>query len=140
MDSNFSQFTGIDWGISFDRISAEWDEHKCQKYCLNIKQQYAKQTKAWTDDLHSEWLTRNYLAVKMILSASVMLSTYEYCQDRNVRIVQPYLLYYATLSCCRAVHFTMPNFHLQDSDLYAMTHKKIINVTAEHLDSHPRRL
>jgi hypothetical protein len=134
MNPNFSQFTGIDWGISFDHISAEWDEQRCLEYCLNIKHKYAKQTKVWTDDLHSEWLTRNYLAVKMILSASVMLTTFEYCRANNVRIVQPYLLYYATLSCCRAVHFTLPDFKLQDTDLYAMTHKKIINVTSDHLE------
>ena len=101
MDSNFSQFTGIDYGISYEHISLEWDEETCRQYCSRIKEQYAKQTKSWTDDLHSEWLTRNYLAVKMILAASVMLTSFEYCRKKNVHIVQPYLLYYSTLSCCR---------------------------------------
>jgi hypothetical protein len=77
-----------------------------QQYCQGIKRKYAKLTTPWTDDLHSEWVTRNYLAVKMILSALVMLTTFEYCREKNVRIVQPYLLYYAAISCCRAVHFT----------------------------------
>ncbi len=136
MDSHFSKYTGIDWGIDFPQISDEWDEAKCQQYCQGIKRKYARLTTAWTDDLHSEWVTRNYLAVKMILSASVMLTTFEYCRKKNVRIVQPYLLYYAAISCCRAVHFTSPDFQLQHTDLYAMTHQKIINVTGDHLKRH----
>jgi len=72
----------------------------------------------------------------MILSASVMLTSLEYCREKNVRIVQPYLLYYAAISCCRAVHFTSPDFQLQNTDLYAMTHQKIINVTGDHLQRH----
>jgi hypothetical protein len=99
-----------------------------------MRREFAALTKTWSDDLHSEWMTRNYLAVKMLLSASVMLTTFEYCREKNVRIVQPYLLYYATLSCCRAVHFTSPYFQLQNTDLYAMTHRKIINVTGDHLE------
>ena len=135
MDSDFSAYTGIGWGIPFIKISSEWDEDKCSKYCSRMREKFAGLTKAWSDDLHSEWLTRNYLAVKMILSASVMLTSFEYCSEKNLRIVQPYLLYYAVLSCCRAVHFTSPNFHLQNTDLYAMTHQKIINATGEHLES-----
>lgn len=135
MDANFSKFTGIDWGISYEHISPEWDEKTCRQYCCRIKEQYAKHTKAWSDDLHSEWLTRNYLAVKMILAASVMLTSFEYCRGKNVRIVQPYLLYYATLSCCRAVIFTRPDFQLKSNDFYQMNHSKIINVIGGHLDA-----
>jgi hypothetical protein len=134
MDSDFSKYTGIGWGIPFHEISSEWDEPKCQDYCSTMRRKFAAYTKAWNNDLHSEWLTRNYLAVKMILSASVMLTSFEYCREKNVRIVQHYLLYYAALSCCRAVHFTSPDFKLQNTDLYAMTHQKIINVTGDHLE------
>lgn len=74
-------------------ISSEWDEEDCRRYCSRTKEAYAKYTKAWSAHLNSEWLTRNYLAVKMILSATVMLTSFQYCQRKNVRIVQPYLLY-----------------------------------------------
>ena len=176
MDPDFSKFTGIGWGISFNHISKNWDDQMCQDYCQNIKRKYSKLTKAWSDDLYSEWLTRNYLAVKMILSASVMLTSFEYCREKNVRIVQPYLLYYATLSCCRAVIFTMPDHQLipaknlpaiatesrwsfsrlrqimrklrlklrpakptgaeepKYTDLYEMTHSKIINIVGEYME------
>ncbi|MEI6074441.1 MAG: hypothetical protein WCS94_02630 [Verrucomicrobiota bacterium] len=134
MNSDFSKYTGIGHGISFEHISNEWDEEKCQEFCSNLKQKYAEQTKAWTDDLHSEWLTRNYLAVKMILSASVMLTSFEYCREKNVRIVQPYLLYYAALSCCRAVIFTRPDFRLNGVDFYQMNHSKVLNVIGRHIE------
>lgn len=136
MSPDFSKFTGLDWGISFRKISSEWDESKCREYCSGMRQKFAEFTKSWTDDFHSEWITRNYLAVKMLLSASVMLTSFEFCREKNVRIVQPYLLYYAALSCCRAVHFTSPQFQLRNSDLYAMKHQKIINVTGDHLERH----
>ena len=119
--------------MEYVEIPALWDEAECRDYCLRTKEAYAPYTKSWSDDYNSEWLTRNYLAVKMIMSATVMLTSFEYCLKRNVRIVQPYLLYYATLSCCRALSFTRPQIKLDSHDFYQMTHSKIINITAGHL-------
>src|ERR1035437_1105073 len=132
MSPDFSPFTGIGHGIEYVHISSEWDKEDCRRYCSRTKEAYAKYTKAWSDHHNSEWLTRNYLAVKMILSATVMLTSFEYCQRKSVRIVQPYLLYYAALSCCRALSFTRPDVQLQNSDLYQMNHSKIINVIGQH--------
>jgi hypothetical protein len=135
MNPDFSKHTCIDYGISFEHISLEWDEEDCRRYCSRMKEQYAKYSKVWTDDLNSEWLTRNYLAVKMVLAATVMLTYFDYCSRKNVRIVQPYLLYYAALSCCRAVIFTRPDFTIQSKDFYEMSHSKIINILGAHLIS-----
>jgi hypothetical protein len=135
MYSDFSKFTGLEFGMEYLLTAAKWDEEDCKRYCSRTKEAFAAYTKAWTDHHNSEWITKNYLALKMILSASVMLTSFEYCQRKNVRIVQPYLLYYATLSCCRAVCFTRPDSQLQSPDFYQMSHSKIINVTSQHLDA-----
>jgi hypothetical protein len=135
MNPNFSTYTGIGHGIDYEHMSLEWDEETCRRYCFRMKEQYAKLSKAWSDDLNSEWLTRNYLAVKRILAATVMLTSFDYCSRKNVRIVQPYLLYYAALSCCRALIFTRPDFQIQTNDFYEMSHTKIINILESHLAS-----
>src|SRR5581483_6287919 len=120
MNSDFSNFTGIAWGISYRQIPQFWNDADCQRYCARLKEKFAVNTKAWTDDLHSEWMTRNYLALKMILSASIMLTSFRFCSEKNIRIVEPYLLYYASLSCCRAVILTSPDHDFNKPDFHEM--------------------
>ncbi|WP_085333408.1 hypothetical protein [Clostridium sporogenes] len=77
--------------------------------------------------LNSEWVVRHYLATKMILSATVMLSSLDYCIDKNVRISVPYLSYYSILTCCCAVIFTLPDVKWNNDTFIQMNHSKIAN-------------
>ncbi|VIF60151.1 Uncharacterised protein [Clostridioides difficile] len=83
--------------------------------------------KKMNNELNSEWTVRHYLAAKMILSATVMISSLEYCIEKNVKMSIPYLSYYAILTCCRAVIFTMPDIKWKNDSFLQMTHTKIIN-------------
>ncbi|ENZ9523013.1 TPA: hypothetical protein ACKOLD_003671 [Clostridioides difficile] len=83
--------------------------------------------KKMNSELNSEWTVRHYLAAKMILSATVMISSLEYCIEKNVKMSIPYLSYYAILTCCRAVVFTMPDIKWKNDSFLQMTHTKIIN-------------
>ncbi|MFR9070804.1 MAG: hypothetical protein ACLVIU_10630 [Paraclostridium sp.] len=85
--------------------------------------------------LNSEWVVRHYLATKMILSATVMLSSLEYCIEKNVKISIPYLSYYSILTCCRAVIFTLPNISWNNGkdSIMEMKHSKIINIIKDCL-------
>ena len=58
--------------------------------------------KKMTSKLNSEWITRNYLSVKMILSATTMLTSLEYAIEKNLQVTVPYLSYYSLITCCRA--------------------------------------
>lgn len=81
--------------------------------------------KSMTRELNSEWITRHYLATKMILSASVMLTSLDYAIRKNLKISVPYLSYYAILTCCRAVIFTLPEI-AWGQQLIKMRHDKIL--------------
>lgn len=85
--------------------------------------------KNMNSELNSEWVVRHYLATKMILSATVMLSSLEYCIEKNVRMSIPYLSYYSILTCCRAVVFTLPNISWKNGkdSIMEMNHSKTIN-------------
>lgn len=81
--------------------------------------------KKMNSELNSEWIVRHYLATKMILSATVMLSSLDYCIEHNVKISVPYLSYYAVLTCCRAVVFTLPDVKWNNNSFLEMNHSKI---------------
>ena len=59
-----------------------------------------------------------------------MLSSAEYAESKNLRIVKPYLMYYPLLSCARAVVFTNPHQEWSD-DLITMNHSKTINIIGD---------
>lgn len=54
---------------------AEEDNEKLKQ---RLQDRYRKITDIWGKELNSEWILRHYLAVKMIMSASLMLSSMEY--------------------------------------------------------------
>ena len=99
---------------------------------------YGAVTRVWSKDLNSVWLARHYLAIKMILASSVMLTSLEYASKKNLRIVEPYLIYYSLLNCCRALTFTQNEQCWRDGGLMNMTHQKIINVAVDAIKKFSR--
>ena len=79
---------------------------------------------------NTQWIIRTYLASKMILASTVMLTSAEYAESKNLRIVTPYLMYYPLLSCARAVVFTNPRYEWNE-ELVTMNHSKIISVVGD---------
>ena len=117
----------------FDEV---FTKSEIEKNYEALNQKFAYLAKNWSDILNSQWVLRDYLAVKMILSSSVMLSSVVYANQKNLRIVEPYLLYYSLLNCSRAVIFTSPNVDWNNEELFSMTHKKTINVVGDIISSY----
>lgn len=69
----------------------------------------------------------------MILASSVLLTSAQYAKHKNLRIVEPYLLYYPLLSCAR----TNPYIEWND-DLPSMTHSKTINIIGDIVANYDR--
>ncbi|CEO25185.1 hypothetical protein [Paraclostridium sordellii] len=116
---------------NFDYYNLEnlFDESEINKYSKWVYSRFNSVCKKNMDSqLNSEWIVRHYLATKMILSATVMLSSLEYCLEQNVRISVPYLSYYSILTCCRAVVFTLPNISWENGkdSIMEMNHSKTI--------------
>lgn len=67
----------------------------------------------------------------MIYSASIMVSSLRYAEDKNINIVKPYLSYYAVLTCCRALLFVLPNQQWKESGFIDARHTKIANIVRD---------
>ncbi|TAN68470.1 hypothetical protein WS9_005850 [Paraclostridium sordellii 8483] len=120
--------TIIEDNFNYYKLEDLFDESEINKYSNWIYSRFNSICKKNMDSkLNSEWIVRHYLATKMILSATVMLSSLEYCLEQNVRISVPYLSYYSILTCCRAVTFTLPDVSWNNGNIIEMKHNKIIN-------------
>lgn len=122
---------GQDWWYKFTQIPIKCDEVSVTKYCQSLNNQYAKVTARWNEELNSEWISRIYFAVKMVLSSSVMALSLEHARKSNLRIVESYLEYYMSLNCLRAIMLTLPSQKWADGELMESTHTKTINVAID---------
>jgi len=127
------KFKDFDDYFSYDYLECEFSEDELDKNLKSNHLLFTKIAKNWNHDHNSEWIVRNYLAVKMILASSVMLTSARYADDQNLKIVRPYLNYYALLNCCRAIIYTSPIVEFNNGDLFQMTHKKTINIVGDIL-------
>jgi hypothetical protein len=128
---NVYEHTKIQTGFEYYYIYDHIEEAELKRYCERLSTSCSVLTKTWSTELNSVWLARHYLAIKMLLSSSVMFTSLEYATEKNLRIVEPYLLYYALLNCCRALTFTLPEQEWKNGGLLNMTHQKIINVAVD---------
>jgi hypothetical protein len=95
------EITKCDYGFPYSKLVKWFTKDEISKYCNSFRQQCSKITKFWKNKTNAEWSMRYYFAVKMILSASIMISSADYSRTKNIRITEPYLYYYSILSCCR---------------------------------------
>jgi len=112
-------------------LHIHFDTEPFDTYRQSLYNQYLKITKHWNDELNTAWIARHYQASKMILSATLMLNSAQYAEESNLKVVEPYLYYYAILSCARALILTNPNLTWSDGSILNFTHKKTINITVD---------
>ncbi len=127
------KYSDQEWWYDFRTLPTFFKEDNVRKFNQGLNQQYAVITKSWNDDINSEWICRNYMALKMILSASVMLESLDYAEDHNLRVVESYLEYYSVLNSLRSIVFTSPNLEWRAGELIKLNHGKIINVASDIL-------
>jgi hypothetical protein len=117
--------------FEYSNIDLKFTEKEISKNVESLRKEFARLTKNWTEELNSQWVARDYIAVKMILSSSVLLSSVEFANEKNLRIVEPYLTYYSLLNCSRAVVLTSPFIEWNNGEIFSMTHQKTINVVGD---------
>lgn len=127
------KFAGRDWYYDFRELNNRFDEKICQKVAENLLQRYSKLTKEWSEGRNSEWLCRTYLSAKMIMTATLQLNALEYSNEKNVRLVVPYLAYYSILSLVRAIVYMLPEIEWNDGKLVSISHHKAINLAFNHI-------
>lgn len=126
----------IDDDFDYKNIYDFFSEKQLEVYKNWIYSRHHKNiNNSMTIKLNSEWITRNYLSSKMILSASVMLTSLEYAIEKNLKMTVPYLQYYSLITCCRAFLYANPyNEWKENSDFLNMSHSKMINLTKDYLN------
>jgi hypothetical protein len=121
----------IDDYFKYQNLESEFSVFEINKNIESLEKECVKLTKEWNDQLNSEWVARDYVAVKMIFSSSLLLNSVEYANEKNLRIVEPYLIYYSLLNCSRAVLLTSPFNNWNNGEIFEMTHKKTINIVGD---------
>jgi hypothetical protein len=130
--SDSSEFANRTWYYNFREIT-NIDKKICEKNANSLSQQYSKITKEWSKYKNSEWICRIYFAAKMILHTTLQLLILKFSDEKNIRLVNSYLKYYALLSSCRAIIMTLPTVDWNEGKITELSHKKIINLTFDHI-------
>lgn len=121
----------LDDYFNYIHLDKAFDKSKIKDSFISLNSKCSVITKNWDSVLNSQWVVRDYLAVKMILSSSVLLTSVQYANEKNLRIVEPYLIYYSLLNCSRAVIYTTPDVQWNNGEVFTMTHKKTINIIGD---------
>lgn len=127
------RFAGREWYYSFKEISSTFDEAKCQVVSNRLLERYSLLTRAWTNELNSEWICRLYMSAKLIMAATLKINSASYSEDHNLRVVIPYLRYYAALSLLRSICYTLPEHEWKGGALIQIPHKSAIDGAIEHI-------
>lgn len=124
---------GESWLYDFSYLGDIFTDIALKKYISWISRRAAKVSSAWNDEANSEWLVRMFLAARMTLGASVMASSRDYAEEKNLRIVIPYLDYYTLLYSMKSLVLTLPGISWNQGEIISQTHSKTINVVCDAL-------
>ena len=116
----------VEGNFEYSKLCGYLNETDLEKGKRKLNNNFKKLTDSWDIQKNSEWVLRNYLATKMIMSTTVMLTSLEYGAERNVRVTAPYLVYYSLLNVSRAVMFTNPVADWKNGGLMNSSHSKTI--------------
>lgn len=132
MAVSYKTFTGSDTGFDYRLLGGIASNETVEKYCRSFRERMRK-VKALPESL-DEWIVRTYSATKLLLGATVMLSSAEYVSRKGVRIAEPYLLYYSLFNTSRSAVLMIPEQGWNSGSLLdSMTHTKVINLTTDLL-------
>lgn len=129
----------LDDYFDYVNIDLKFTDKEVNKNIESLRMKFLKLTKIWNEELNSQWVARDYIAVKMILSSSILLSSVEFANEKNLRIVEPYLIYYSLLNCSRAVILTSPFSEWNNGEIFSMTHKKTINIVGDIISKYNKK-
>lgn len=115
----------------YEIITKIFSKKEIKGRILSLDKSFNQVTSDWNSDKNSEWMLREYLSIKMILSSSILLSSAQFSIQRNLRVVEPYLIYYSLLNCARAVIFTSPLQEWKNGTLINLSHKKTISIVSD---------
>jgi len=126
-------FAGRDWYYDFREVNAVFADASCTKVVVRLLERYSKITKAWSEELNSEWICRLFMSAKLVMSSTLHINAAYFAEEKNLRVVVPYLRYYSVLSLLRAVCYTLPEHEWKNGDLIRISHAAAIDGALDHL-------
>lgn len=126
-------FANREWWYDFREIPVAFQEKKCGIVVANMLERYSRLTKSWSPELNSEWLCRAYLGAKLIMQATLTINSMYYAQEKNLRVVVPYLKYYSALSLLRAVLLMLPEQAWNNGRIITLGHDKVLKIVTAHI-------
>lgn len=130
--ADIARLAGSDFEYRYQELPKSGDA-AIRQYIARTRALAAPIATGFDDKRNAEWFIRSYLALKLVLSSTLLANTALYARDHNLQAVRPYLSYYLMLNCCRAFIFTLPCMPWQGLITIEMTHSKILNVATDKL-------
>lgn len=131
--SSKHSFAGRQWYYDFRELDSKFTEEQCEVVANRLLERYSQLTKTWTREQNSEWTCRLFMSAKLVMAATLHLNSLSFAEERNLRVVAPYLRYYSVLSLLRAVCYTLPEHEWKDGNLIRITHAAAIDGAVQHL-------
>lgn len=129
--TSLGQITGVEngyWYSELTTISTDVLKGYHSKIIARFREQVGE------TNSREEWMVRTHVAVKLLLSATVMMTSAHFAVTKRLRIVEPYLLYYALFNTSRSLVLLVPEEKWRDGAILdATTHTKTLNVTSDRL-------
>ncbi|WP_417488938.1 hypothetical protein [Maricaulis sp.] len=108
-----TELAGTDWGYDFLEIGGLGQDAKLgrpglKNYAARTRPLFDSIVKEWSPKLHTQWLLRQYLALKLVMAASIQIGSADHAYEQNIQMAVPYLSYYAMFNAMRANLLTSP--------------------------------
>jgi uncharacterized protein (UPF0332 family) len=130
---DINKYSGSEYAYDFKALPDLATENDVAAFCQKTRTEFAAVAKRFDDEVNTEWVVRNYLAIKFIHAASITLGTAIYGEKKNIISTIPYCIYYSLFYCCRAFLFTVPDFEWKGLGSVEKTHSSVLNLTETHL-------
>jgi hypothetical protein len=123
--------TGSEVAYRYRELPDRCSDDEIEKYILRTRELFNPIALDFNDDRNTEWFIRSYLALKLVLGATVLANSAEYAEVRNLQVTLPYLSYYTMLNCSRSFLLTLPCVSWRGDKTIEMTHNNILTVTSD---------
>lgn len=130
---SLDRLSGSIFAYDYRRLESLCDAKALAAYTQRTRTLFAPTAKTFDDLRNTEWLLRSYLALKLILHATIMATSAGYARDRNLRVATPYLNYYTLFSACRAFLLTCPDVSWKGAATAHFSHAGAITLAVDLL-------
>lgn len=112
----------------------KFSERKLDKYIQQTHNRFKRESMNWSFEKNNFWILRLYASLKMLLSATVFYSNYEFSEEKKIFLLLPYLEYYGLINSCKAL-LLLSSDKEEFSIIFSATHSNIISSITKLLES-----